>query len=83
MSIVSFEKRDNFKQFQTKEIKKYKPWGKPLFGLQKAVSPSNVDSMCYPFTAPAVRPEIIYFWKNTNSSTMGSEPAMEKAISAP
>ena len=36
-----------------------------------------------PFTAPAVRPLIMYFWKNTNNSTMGMEPAMEKAISAP
>lgn len=37
----------------------------------------------HPFTAPAVRPLTMYFWKKTNSSTMGSEPAMENAMSAP
>ena len=37
----------------------------------------------YPFTAPAVSPLTMYFWKNTNSNTIGNDPAMENAMSAP
>ena len=34
----------------------------------------------YPFTAPAVRPLIMYFWKKKNTKTMGNVPTTEMEL---
>ena len=43
----------------------------------------HTATYAYPFTAPAVRPAIMCFWRKMNSRTMGSEPITANAIMPP